>query len=75
MCNALLLFIPGLASIEPEVFANGPVVTVKEDMLVLLTASGYAPSSISKVPAALYPVSEYVTSFELSDLISLIEKL
>ena len=70
VCNALLLLLPGFASMAPEVFCKGPVVTVNDVTAVLLRASGYAPSSTSKVPAALYPVSEYVTSLELSDFTS-----
>ena len=52
MCNALLLLIPGLAFIEPDVFVNGPSVPVKEVTEMLSTASGYAPSNISNVPFA-----------------------
>jgi hypothetical protein len=52
VCNALLLLSPGLASIELEVLDSGPL-PVKEDIVVLLTASGYAPSSTSKVPPAV----------------------
>ena len=41
----------------PDVFASGPCADVKLDISTLATASGYAPSNTSSVPAALYPVS------------------
>ena len=75
VCSALLLLIPGLASMALDVNCIGPPVPVNVDILVLATTSGKAPSITSRLPAALYPVSEYVTSLELSDLTSLTEKL
>ena len=40
VCNALLLLMPGLASIDPEVFDNGPCADVKLVTAVLATNSG-----------------------------------
>ena len=75
VCNALLLFIPGLASIALDVNCKGPPVPVKLLTSVLGTNSGYAPSSNSIVPAAAYPVSEYVISLAPSDFTSRTAKL
>ena len=58
VCSALLLLIPGLASMLLEVFASGPPDAVKLDTDVLAVNSGYAPSKSSIEPAAAYPVPE-----------------
>ena len=69
VCSALLLLMPGLASIVLETLSKdfASAVAVNPVIDVLATKSGYAPSKSSIVPAAAYPVSEYVTSLLPSD--------
>ena len=52
----------------PDVFASGPCADVKLDISALGTAYGYALANTPSVPAALYPVSAYVTIVQLSPL-------
>ena len=40
VCKALLLLIPGLESMDPDVYASGPPDAVKLETLVLATNSG-----------------------------------
>ena len=64
---------PGLPVIAPEVNVSLDNVNVLID--VLDTCCAYAPSNTSIVPAAAYPVSEYVISGLSLSVTSLTEKL